>query len=96
MSRDYTKPEFIAAFAEKHGCTRAEAQVIYEDFMNTLEDALMTEKPVKFGNLLRLNLVRTPAGIRRNPHTNTNFMGEPSWRLKAKFTNSFKNNLKGK
>ena len=27
MSRDYTKPEFIAAFAEKHGCTRAEAKL---------------------------------------------------------------------
>lgn len=96
MSRDYTKPDFIAAFAEKHGCTLGEAKTIYEDFIDTLEDALKTEKPVKFGNLLRLSLIRTPAGIRRNPHTNTNFMGEPSWRLKAQFTKSFKTQLKGK
>lgn len=79
-----TKKEFVAAYAEKAGLKLKESEKLVNDFLGTVEDALLASKDVRFIGFGTWEVKKREAREVMNPQT------QKKMKVKAKKVVKFK------
>lgn len=83
------KETFIAMLMKNGNASKAEATVQYSNFVNTLDEALLTGKTVLIGNICRMKATMRKGGKGVNPQTGDIADRKDSPRIKTTVSSMF-------
>ena len=89
------KELFIAKYAEMHETSKAQAKIIVNNMIETMQSAVIEDGGVDFYGFMKIEKFTQPARERLNPTTGEKFISPEKFIPKAKFSSRFKDAVKG-